>query len=141
MARYFVTRDTFVAPHFLKAGTEINYTGMPGDHLVPMDEEAEARMEEWYAQTLIEPDRVVDGVMVPGGKIFPNEKFRPLPAGEIFGAAQVQVVKEAAVDSGESLSLAEAQLERGRNDPIPPSAEPKAPAKETSSLKVADAAK
>ena len=129
MARYFVKVDMFVAPHFIRAGTEINYNGIPGDFLEPMDEEAEAAMEEWYGMTVNSPDRIVDGILVPGGIEYPNAKFRPLPPGEVLGAARVQVLSEPQPGSEVGLSLAEASMGPGRTDPIPPSAEPKAPAK------------
>jgi hypothetical protein len=130
MAKYFVKQDMFVAPHFIRAGTEINYNGVPGDYLEPMDEEAEAAMEAWYSQSIVEPDRIVDGIMVPGGIVYPNAKYRPLPQGEVLGAARVQVLAEPKAGADTGVSLAEALMGPARTDPIPPSAEPKAPEKE-----------
>jgi hypothetical protein len=46
--RYKLLADAFFAPRMLKAGSIIATHASPGNHMEPLNEAAEARMEEWY---------------------------------------------------------------------------------------------
>lgn len=45
MARYRVTQNSFINGHLVTAGEEVDYAGIPGFNLDPLDDEARAAKE------------------------------------------------------------------------------------------------
>ena len=120
-AKYKVLDTFFVAPHLLGEGSIIEWSGIPGPHLAPLNEEAEAAFEAWYATEL--PKRDKDGVLLEGEFFRPFEKFRPIAyaAGE---TGEVKLLQAPPKDQAGGLSLVEAQFARPsletRDAPVPP---------------------
>lgn len=46
MARYRVTQNSFINGHFVAAGEDVDYAGIPGFNLDPLDDEARAAKEK-----------------------------------------------------------------------------------------------
>lgn len=56
LPRYRLKQPSFFEPELLPAGSIVTFTGVPGDHLEPLNAAAEARMEEWYDSEVEEID-------------------------------------------------------------------------------------
>lgn len=78
--RYRLGSDAFFAPQLLKAGTVIDWAGEPGPHMVPLNDEAVARMRQYYVDK-------------PGASLNPTEGLQMTV--ELQPA--LRVVEEAAV--------------------------------------------
>lgn len=46
MAKYRVTQNSFINGHFVTVGEEVDYAGIPGFNLEPLDDEAHAAKEK-----------------------------------------------------------------------------------------------
>lgn len=108
--RYKVLQTTFVAPHTLGPGSIIEMEGMPGDHLEPLNAEAEAKMEEWYN---LEYDEVSDKGEKTGKKVKPNWQKKP-SVRELVEAPSVKVLASPKPESERVLTLAEVMAGHGR---------------------------
>ena len=121
VAKYKVLDTMFVAPILLGAGSVIAWTGTPGPHLAPLNEEAEAAFEAWYATEF--PKRDKDGVILEGQTIRPLEQFRSITytPGD---TGEVTLLQLPPKDTVGGLSLVEAQFARPsletRDAPVPP---------------------
>ena len=73
--KYRVLQRSFFAPHTLEPGTEILYEGRPGNHLLPLNEAAERRMEEFYSETF--PERDMRTKELTGKEVAPRATLRP----------------------------------------------------------------
>lgn len=49
LPQYRVKTRSFFEPYTVEAGAVIEYEGVPGDHLEPLNDEAKAALEAWYA--------------------------------------------------------------------------------------------
>lgn len=113
-----VREGAFIPPHgLIPAGSKIAYDGPPGDHLFPLNDEAVARMEEWYGEE--HPVRDKDGATVlgPDGlpRLYkPHEKYRLVGAPKAGGASPqaVTVLAPPPADQGDSMTLAETLYDR-----------------------------
>ncbi len=54
--QYRVKTRSFFEPYTVEAGTVIEYEGVPGDHLEPLNSAAEERMEEFYSASFAAHD-------------------------------------------------------------------------------------
>lgn len=74
---YELTRQSFFEPDRLEAGTRIIYHGVPGDHMVPLNDAARAKMEEFYEAEFPELDPKTGEKT--GRMIKPRQVLRPAP--------------------------------------------------------------
>lgn len=70
---YRTLEATFIAPHYIHAGSVIRTEGPPGPHLQPLNEEARSRMEEWLKEPHPEKD---DKGKLTGQTHTPHEQYR-----------------------------------------------------------------
>jgi len=67
LPRYKLTQDSFFPPHLIKRDSVIEWSGTPGPHMIPMNDEAEAAMEEYYRANPHASLNPVDGLRLQGG--------------------------------------------------------------------------
>lgn len=74
---YELNRQAFFEPERYEAGTRIIYHGVPGDHMVPLNDAARAKMEEFYEAEFPELDPKTGEKT--GRMIKPRQILRPAP--------------------------------------------------------------
>lgn len=101
--QYRLLADSFFAPKYLLAGSIVATHAPPGNHMQPLNQAAEDRMEEWYHE---EFDEIDEKGKKTGEKVKPHLKFK-LQRFEPGVAHSVDVLAEPrADDMTNSLSLA-----------------------------------
>ena len=130
--RYRVLSDTFIAPMLIRAGSTIETDGPPGNHLDPLNPEAEERMEDWYTQEVLFYDEKGKKVKIgetPEGKPI-WQTYQPHMEHRIRrfepGTAQIAtVVSDPPRDMVGSMSLSEVLIQQPSVDPRPGPAVPR----------------
>jgi hypothetical protein len=115
--RYLVLRDIFVAPDKIFQGSVIETHAAPGEHLKPLNKEAEARLEEWYMETVEYTAFDQDG-KPQLRKIQPHLKYK-LMTNPVAVQHEVKVLKGPAKDAPGNLSLGESLVRRSSTDQRP----------------------
>lgn len=107
--KYKLLSDAFFAPKLLPAGSIVATHAPPGPHMQPLNDAAEARMEEWYHE---EFDEIDDKGKKTGQKVKPHLKHR-IQRYEPGVVHPVEVLAEPrADDMTKSLTVAEASMNR-----------------------------
>ena len=75
--RYRVARKTFIEPWIVQPESVIETNGPAGDHLIPLNDEAKAKMEEFYETKVDIKDE--DGKVIR--TVYPNRSKRPFDPG------------------------------------------------------------
>ena len=65
--RYRLTQDSFFPPNKIPKDSVIEWTGTPGPHMEPMNEEAECALEAYYKAHPEASLSPVDGLRLVGG--------------------------------------------------------------------------
>lgn len=120
---YELTRQAFFEPERLEAGTRIRYHGVPGDHMVPLNDAARAKMEEFYEAEFPELDAKTGEKT--GRMIKPRQILRPAPyVGGEAHLAEVTALPGPALHTNVSTLADMAASKRSTNQRPPPSAVP-----------------
>jgi hypothetical protein len=128
---YLVLADIFAAPEMIKTGSIIRTNAAPGDHLKPLNAEAEARMEEWYQEVVEYTETTFDdttGAPIQKlRKIQPHLRFKL--AAETGGKPvhAIETVKLPTKDQPGGMSLAETLIRHTSTDQRPGPAVPLVP--------------
>lgn len=103
--KYRLLQAAFFAPKYLQPGTIIATHASPGNHLEPLNEAAEQKLEDWYHE---EYDEFDEKGKKTGQKVKPHLKFR-IQRYEPGVVHSVEVLAEPKPDDmTDSLSLAAA---------------------------------
>lgn len=115
---YELTRQAFFEPNRLEAGTRIRYRGIPGDHMVPLNAAARAKMEEFYEAEFPELDPKTGEKT--GRTIKPRQILRPAEyiGGEAYQVEVTAVPSEASLHTNVS-TLAEMAVAKRATDQRP----------------------
>lgn len=90
--RYRLTEPAFFEPEILPAGTELDWEGSPGMHMVPLNKAAHDKLEEWYMKRSPAIDK--KGELIEGKTVQLRRKFRrvlPKDAPAAVAAANVRL--------------------------------------------------
>jgi hypothetical protein len=87
-AEYILEETIFHAPYLVKAGSRITYDGPLGPHFIPVNEEAEAAMAQYW-------------------KEHPDASLRPVDGLPDTMEPQLVVVAEPAADTGAGVAITE----------------------------------
>lgn len=134
LPEYQLLQKAFFEPELLEPGTIVIFEGLPGPHLLPLNDAAKAKMEEFYS---FEREEVDSKTRQPTGKMErPREKLRLTQSNPAPFTPATVVARPAQVNALEVQSLAEIAAARKSTDqrpgpaPIPKTEPVVIPAKE-----------
>ena len=119
--KYRLAQKAFLGTRIYDVGTEYTTDELPGAHMVPLNDAAKARMEEFYSLEV----EVLDKDFNPTGKfVKPNAQYRPAPRSSAPEEPQFDITKFAPKQGEDvGMSVAEAMLQRGTGFTLPPPAQ------------------
>lgn len=98
LPQYRLSANHFFAPNLIKSGTIINYDGSPTRDMEPLNDEAEARLEEYFAKNPQAAHHIVDDLANTVGDPNAEVEIEALPdpkAEEVLSIAEAQLTRPA----------------------------------------------